>query len=198
MSNRVRVPLGWITRRAAGSVLLMAACAPGWAMAEASPDAGATSQARRGADALQLAQATDAAKQANAPAGSSAATTVAAPTAASTQAADVPVAPPPAGKLLPLTFPSLKVTSRSVVTYRCDGAREIGVAYMNTDNRQSFAVIRLDGRHIVLINVISGSGARYAADKYVWWSKGNTGNLYDLTQGENAAPIAKDCQAVTR
>jgi membrane-bound inhibitor of C-type lysozyme len=109
----------------------------------------------------------------------------------------VETSPPPGGKMLPLTFPSLKVASRSVVTYRCADGRELGVAYMNTDNQQSFAVIRLDGRHLVFVNVLSGSGARYTADKYVWWSKGPVGNLYDMTQGENAAPIAKDCKAVT-
>ncbi|HTJ92711.1 MAG TPA: MliC family protein [Pararobbsia sp.] len=117
---------------------------------------------------------------------------------AATHAAQVPSAPPPGGKLLPLTFPSLKVVSRSVVTYRCDDGRELGVAYMNTDNQQSFAVIRLDGRHLVFVNVLAGSGARYTADKYVWWSKGPEGDLYDLTKGENAAPIAKDCKALTQ
>ena len=98
----------------------------------------------------------------------------------------------------PLTFPSLKVVSRSVATYQCEGGQELGVAYMNTDNQQSFAVIRLGGRHLVLVNVLAGSGARYAADKYVWWTKGPEGNLYDLTQGEDAQPIARDCKAITR
>ncbi len=130
--------------------------------------------------------------------GASSATVDQAPAASNVvQAAQVEAAPPPGGKMLPLTFPSLKVASRSVVTYRCADGRELGVAYMNTDNQQSFAVIRLDGRHLVFVNVLSGSGARYTADKYVWWSKGPEGNLYDMTQGENAAPIAKDCKAVT-
>ncbi|RKP56765.1 hypothetical protein D7S86_08970 [Pararobbsia silviterrae] len=112
--------------------------------------------------------------------------------------ADVPVAPPPGGKRVSLTFPQLKVVSRSVVTYQCEGGRELGVAYLNTDNQQSFAIIRLDGRHLVFVNVLSGSGARYAADKYIWWTKGNDGNLYDLTQGENGPAVAKDCKAITR
>ncbi|CAM2148028.1 exported protein of unknown function [Pararobbsia alpina] len=118
--------------------------------------------------------------------------------AVQTQAAQAPIAPPPGGKMLPLSIPSLKVASRSVVTYRCEDGRELGVAYMNTDNQQSFAVMRIDGRHLVFVNVLAGSGARYTADKYVWWSKGPEGNLYDVTKGEDAPPIAKDCKSVSR
>jgi membrane-bound inhibitor of C-type lysozyme len=118
--------------------------------------------------------------------------------AVQTQAAQAPIAPPPGGKMLPLSIPALKVASRSVVTYRCEDGRELGVAYMNTDNQQSFAVMRIDGRHLVFVNVLAGSGARYTADKYVWWSKGPEGNLYDVTKGDDAPPIAKDCKSVSR
>ncbi len=113
-----------------------------------------------------------------------------------TRPVEAPAAPPPGGKLVSLSFPSLKVVSRSVVAYRCEAGRELGVAYINTDNQQSFAIVRLDGRHLVLVNVLAASGARYTADKFVWWTKGDEGNLYDLTQGENAAPIAKNCKAI--
>jgi membrane-bound inhibitor of C-type lysozyme len=88
------------------------------------------------------------------------------------------------------------VVSRSIVSYRCADGREMGVAYMNTDNQQSFAVIKIGGRHMVFVDTAAGSGVRYAAGRYVWWSKGEEGNLYDMTAGENAAPVAKDCKAI--
>jgi membrane-bound inhibitor of C-type lysozyme len=105
-------------------------------------------------------------------------------------------APTPAGRPFALSFGNIKVVSRSIVTYRCADGREMGVAYMNTDNEQSFAVIRIDGRHLVFVNTAAGSGVRYVAGRYVWWSKGDEGNLYDVIAGENAAPVAKDCKAI--
>ncbi len=67
---------------------------------------------------------------------------------------------------------------------------------MNTDNQQSFAVIRLDGQHLVFVNTLSASGVRYVGGRYVWWTKGNAANLYDELKGENAPPIVADCQAL--
>ena len=37
--------------------------------------------------------------------------------------------------------------------------------------------------------MISASGARYAAANYVWWTRGPDAELYDLTLGEDSAPI---------
>jgi membrane-bound inhibitor of C-type lysozyme len=116
--------------------------------------------------------------------------------------AQVPVPPvdspasAPLKRQFALTFPSIKVVSRSIVSYRCADGRDMGVAYMNTDNHQSFAVIRIDGQHLVFVDTLAGSGVRYAAGRYVWWSKGDEGNLYDTMAGDNAPPVAKDCKAI--
>ena len=124
-----------------------------------------------------------------------AASAVSAPPPAPAPAAPSPVTPVPT-KPFALSFANVKVVSRSIVSYLCADGRQMGVAYMNTDNQQSFAVIRIDGRHVVFVDTAAASGVRYAAGRYVWWSKGEEGNLYDMTAGENAAPIAKDCKAI--
>jgi membrane-bound inhibitor of C-type lysozyme len=95
-----------------------------------------------------------------------------------------------------LSFANVKVVSRSVVTYRCADGHEMGVAYMNTDNDQSFAVIRLAGQHVVLVSSIAASGVRYIGAHYIWWTKGDEGTLYDQQKGEDAPPVAADCQAL--
>jgi membrane-bound inhibitor of C-type lysozyme len=101
-----------------------------------------------------------------------------------------------AARLPALSFANVKVVSRSVVTYRCADGHEMGVAYMNTDNDQSFAVIRLAGQHVVLVSSIAASGVRYIGAHYIWWTKGDEGTLYDQQKGEDAPPVAADCQAL--
>jgi len=124
------------------------------------------------------------------------ASAVSAAAAASSPASAPASASAPATRTFALSFGNIKVASRSIVTYRCADGHEMGVAYMNTDNQQSFAVIRIEGRHLVFVDTAAGSGARYVAGRYVWWSKGDEGNLYDVMAGENAAPLAKDCKAI--
>jgi membrane-bound inhibitor of C-type lysozyme len=118
--------------------------------------------------------------------------------AAATAASATPAALAPSTRGSSLSFGNIKVVSRSIVTYRCADGREMGIAYMNTDNQQSFAVIRIEGRHRVFVDTAAASGVRYVSGRYVWWSKGDEGNLYDTMAGENAAPVAKDCKAITQ
>lgn len=73
------------------------------------------------------------------------------------------------------------------VRYDC-GDRALTVTYINAD-AVSLAVMQIDDRMVVASNVISGSGARYAGAHYVWWTKGDAADLYDLTQGEDE-PVA--------
>ncbi|MBB4121059.1 MliC family protein [Martelella radicis] len=42
----------------------------------------------------------------------------------------------------------------------------------------------------VAAQVISASGARYAAGPWVWWTKGNGATLYNVMDGENDPGIA--------
>lgn len=78
---------------------------------------------------------------------------------------------------------------RRSIAYNCKGdVPTLTVDYLNAAPNY-LALIPIDGSTLVFNTVLSASGARYAAGKYVWWTKGNDSSLYDETQGENAAPI---------
>jgi len=73
------------------------------------------------------------------------------------------------------------------VAYKCDpGAMD--VTYINA-GPVSLATFTLEGEFVVAANVLSGSGAKYAGSKYIWWTKGEGADLYDLTKGEEASAV---------
>jgi len=78
-------------------------------------------------------------------------------------------------------------------TYDCAG-QTVEVEYTNA-GPVSLAAFVYDGEPIVAANVLSGSGARYAGRQYIWWTKGNDASLYDLMQGQDAAPVL-ECSEV--
>lgn len=68
---------------------------------------------------------------------------------------------------------------KKTVSYTCDGNKSILAVYENfarspEDNRVFLELS--DKRYMTLMQVISGSGARYAdgGDNFVFWNKGNT------------------------
>lgn len=69
--------------------------------------------------------------------------------------------------------------SSNEVLYDCEG-RNLPVTYVNAGT-VSLAVLNLDDVTIVASNVISGSGAKYAGAQYIWWTKGDSADLFDLT-----------------
>lgn len=75
--------------------------------------------------------------------------------------------------------------------YDC-GDSQIEAVYHNA-GPVSLAVLTIGGETVVASNVIAASGARYAGAQYVWWTKGDTADLYDLMQGEDAQPV--NCRA---
>jgi membrane-bound inhibitor of C-type lysozyme len=77
---------------------------------------------------------------------------------------------------------------RKLVRYDCEGAESFDVEYINAAPN-FLAFVPYDGQTYLMSSVIAASGARYAAANYVWWSKGTDAELYDLSQGEDAAPI---------
>ena len=78
---------------------------------------------------------------------------------------------------------------RKTVKYGCQGDVEsIAVDYINAAPNY-LALIPLEGSTLVFNTVLAASGAKYAAGKYIWWSKGTDADLYDLTQGPNAKPV---------
>lgn len=82
--------------------------------------------------------------------------------------------------------------SRMTVRYRCDAeAAKIGlpsgsfpVEYINGGGN-SLAVVPINGNRIVFSNVISASGARYAAQQIIWWdAKGAVTVTADSVNGK--------------
>jgi membrane-bound inhibitor of C-type lysozyme len=81
------------------------------------------------------------------------------------------------------------------VRYQCDGGKTLSVRYFNSpDNRA--AVFRIEGKTVLAVSTVSGSGARYVGGRYEWWSKGEQGTLRDLMQAGNAAPALAGCHAM--
>ena len=80
-----------------------------------------------------------------------------------------------------ITTSSHEDVQRSRIVYDC-GGRGIPVEYINT-GPVSLAVLEIDGETVVASNVFAASGAKYAGGPYVWWTKGDAADLYDVMKG---------------
>ncbi|HTZ58326.1 MAG TPA: MliC family protein [Acidobacteriaceae bacterium] len=75
--------------------------------------------------------------------------------------------------------------SRKTVQYQCDAkgagmglpAGIFAVEYINGDGN-SLVVVPVHDSSLILANVISGSGARYAAGPYIWWEAQGSVTFY--------------------
>jgi membrane-bound inhibitor of C-type lysozyme len=93
----------------------------------------------------------------------------------------------------PLTIDLPGAAERQTVAYSCDGDRKVTAEYVNA-GANSLAIVKLGDETVLMVNVLSASGARYAGQQYVWWTKGNSADFYDLTKGEDA-PAEFSCEA---
>jgi membrane-bound inhibitor of C-type lysozyme len=107
----------------------------------------------------------------------------------------VALLPAQAAVAAPLTVPQVQISTINTLRYLCGGRKVLTVQYMNTKNRQSFALLTIDGRKVLFVNVMSGSGAKYVGDHYTWWTRGPQGTLSDDMADPNAAPLLADCKA---
>ncbi|WP_274423054.1 MliC family protein [Chelativorans sp. YIM 93263] len=73
-------------------------------------------------------------------------------------------------------------------TYDCGSQAMMSVEYVNA-GPVSLAVFAHEGEPVIASNVLSASGARYAAGPFIWWTKGPQASLYDLRNGEDAPPV---------
>ncbi|CAD6553728.1 MliC family protein [Paraburkholderia sabiae] len=101
-----------------------------------------------------------------------------------------------AADLLPL--PDIRTAHRVTQKYTCATGRILQVTYLNATNGQSFAVLPVKGKQMLFVNVMSGSGAKYQAGSYTWWTKGPQATLYDAMLGEDAPPLLSDCVTIVR
>lgn len=85
------------------------------------------------------------------------------------------------GEDLSVRLPGVSIT-RIHASFECgaDGvalglpAGPFTVEYLNAGENH-LAVLPVHGQALVFANVISGSGARYAAGRYIWWDAGARG-----------------------
>lgn len=69
------------------------------------------------------------------------------------------------------------------------------VEYVNAGENR-IAVLPVHGKPLIFANVISASGARYAAGRYIWWDAGSRGvTLY--AEGVADSPKA-DCHSLKK
>lgn len=95
---------------------------------------------------------------------------------------------------MPLTVPQIQTATTNTLRYQCRGGSTLTVQYMNTKNKQSFALLTVDGRKMLFVNVLAGSGAKYVGDHYTWWTKGPEGTLTDDTADPKSPPMLAECK----
>ena len=97
----------------------------------------------------------------------------------------------------PLLLPEINIEQQQLVHYRCDTGLDLSVRYLNGANGQSFAVLPIDNStpHL-LVATLAASGVRYAADFSIWWTKGDSGDLYNLQKDVGDPTYRVHCQLV--
>lgn len=69
------------------------------------------------------------------------------------------------------------VTENSVL-YKC-GDQNVSATYYNA-GENSLVQLEMEETSVIAANVLSGSGAKYAGGVYIWWTKGDSADLYNL------------------
>jgi membrane-bound inhibitor of C-type lysozyme len=92
-----------------------------------------------------------------------------------------------------LNVPEIPVDATLQRNYQCQSGQSLKVTYYNSHGGQSFALLLVKDKAMLFVDTLAGSGVKYVAGPYTWWTKGNHGDLYDMTAGPNAAPIIAGC-----
>ena len=85
---------------------------------------------------------------------------------------------------------------RTKVTYVCRASKEAApvdmmVEYINLPGN-TLALLPLDGKPTLFVDVVAGSGAQYVSGRTIWWTKGPGARLYDaLTKDFKAGSICE-------
>ncbi len=91
---------------------------------------------------------------------------------------------------------------RKTVKYQCDAngvkmglpAGVFAVEYLNETNNH-LAVVPVKGSSMIFVTVPSGSGAKYAAQEFVWWEAGGRGTTFESDfPGPKASSQCKEIQ----
>lgn len=110
------------------------------------------------------------------------------------------LAPASAAPLPPVSSAIREIPMQSRHTYRytCANGKTFKVTYLGAANGQSFALVPVSGRTMLLVATVAASGVRYQGDRYTWWTKGPRADLYDATAGDNAQPLIAGCATIMR
>jgi len=92
--------------------------------------------------------------------------------------------------------------TRKVATYKCDAAGvkmglpagQFTVKYINGGGN-SLAILPISSKSMIFTNVISASGARYAARGYIWWEA--AGRSITLSSDSLAGKQQTTCQRIS-
>ncbi|HZY63882.1 MAG TPA: MliC family protein [Edaphobacter sp.] len=103
---------------------------------------------------------------------------------------------------LTLPLPGIKV-QRIQATFSCGAegvalglpSHDFTVEYLNAGDNH-LALVPIHGKRMIFVNVISGSGARYAAGQYIWWDAGSRGVSLSA-EATNGQPRV-ECHAVKK
>ncbi|HXV31555.1 MAG TPA: META domain-containing protein, partial [Sinorhizobium sp.] len=85
------------------------------------------------------------------------------------------------GAEVTLRIPGAGAVDRQTVRYDC-GGEAVEAEYINA-GPASLVTFSIGGDYIVASGIISGSGARYAGGRYIWWTEGEEAMLFDVTKG---------------
>lgn len=92
-----------------------------------------------------------------------------------------------AGEIVISVPDDVEVISDSIL-YAC-GDDSVSATYYNA-GEISLVELEMEDQTIVASNVLSGSGAKYAGGVYIWWSKGDAADLYNIMEDpEMAKPV---------
>lgn len=81
-----------------------------------------------------------------------------------------------------LRIPGAGAVDRQTVRYDCNG-EPVEAEYVNA-GPVALVSFSIGGDFIIASGIISGSGARYAGGRYIWWTEGKEATLFDVTKGQ--------------
>ncbi|MCB8839016.1 MliC family protein [Aurantimonas sp. VKM B-3413] len=88
----------------------------------------------------------------------------------------------------PLTIDLEGDAQRTTVDYACKSGPDaaptpLGVEYINLPHN-NLAVLPIDGHPTVFVDTVAAAGAKYAAGRWIWWTRGRRGTLRDVIQND--------------
>jgi Heat shock protein len=87
-----------------------------------------------------------------------------------------------------IEVPGVSTVDRMKMSYLC-GRVPVEAEYINAGTN-ALANLTIGGEFVIAANVVSASGAKYAGKQFIWWTRGDEADLYDLTRGEDAKPVS--------